>query len=59
MKKDYFVAQEDTNIYNVFSVDNFDDDGFLVGHENDDGYHRSALRGNGAQALAVFKHRMY
>lgn len=29
MKKNYFVAQEDTNIYNVFSVDDFDDDGFL------------------------------
>lgn len=41
MKKNYFVAQEDTNIYNVFSVDDFDDDGFLIGHEDEDGYHRS------------------
>ena len=43
MKSDYFVAQEDTNIYNVFSVDDFDDDGFLIGHEDDDSYHRSAF----------------
>ena len=41
MKSEYFVAQEDTNIYNVFSVEDFDDDGFLIGHEFEDGYHRT------------------
>ena len=41
MKKDYFLAQEDTNLYNVFSVDDFGDDGFLVGHEGEEGYHRT------------------
>jgi len=41
MKEKYFVAQEDTNIYNVFSVDDFGDDGFLIGHEGENGYHRT------------------
>ena len=37
----YFVCEEDTGVYNIFSVDDFDDDGFFVGHEDEDGYHRS------------------
>lgn len=38
MKKKYFVAQEDTNIYNVFSVEDFDADSYLWGHNGEDGY---------------------
>ena len=25
----------------MFSVDDFNEDGFLIGHEDEDGYHRS------------------
>lgn len=37
--KQYFIAQEDTTIYNVFDYDEFDDDGYLDGHANEEGYH--------------------
>lgn len=37
--KKYFIAQEDTTIYNVFDYDEFDDDGYLDGHANEEGYH--------------------
>jgi len=40
-KGQYFVAKEDTNLFNVFSIDEFDNDGFLLGHEDEDGYHIS------------------
>lgn len=35
----YFVAQEDTNVYNVFCVDEFAEDGYLEGHNGEEGYH--------------------
>lgn len=38
MRKKYFVAQEDTDIYNVFSYDDFDDDGNYLLHDNEEGY---------------------
>lgn len=41
MKKEdygYFVAQEDTNVYNVFAFDEFNDNGFLEGYDGEDGY---------------------
>ena len=38
-RKQYFIAQEDTTIYNVFDYDEFDDDGYLDGHANEEGYH--------------------
>ncbi len=43
MKKEmkYFVVEEDTGVYNIFSVDDFDDDGYLRGYNGQDGYHRS------------------
>ena len=37
----YFVVEEDTGVYNIFSVDDFDDDGYLSGYNGQDGYHRS------------------
>lgn len=37
--KRYFVAQEDTNLYNVFDRMDFDENGWYVNHENEDGYH--------------------
>ena len=40
MKK-FFVTEEDTNLYNVFSVDDFDNDGYLLFYNGMDGYHIS------------------
>jgi hypothetical protein len=37
----YFVIEEDAGLYNIFSVDDFDDDGYLSGYNGQDGYHRS------------------
>lgn len=37
--KRYFVAQEDTNLYNVFDYMDFDSEGYYVNHEGEDGYH--------------------
>lgn len=37
----YFVVEEDAGVYNIFSTDDFDADGYLVGYENEDGYHLS------------------
>ena len=34
----YFVVEEDTGVYNIFSVDDFDDDGFLRGYNGQEGY---------------------
>ncbi len=39
MGKRYFVAHEDTNVYNVFDYEDFDLEGWYVNHENEDGYH--------------------
>jgi hypothetical protein len=39
MRKKYFVVEEDTNLYNTFSVCDFDADGYLWGHNGEDGYH--------------------
>lgn len=38
MRKKYFVAQEDVNVYNTFSVCDFDAEGYLWGHSGEDGY---------------------
>ena len=39
MRKKYFVVEEDANLYNTFSVCDFDADGYLWGHNGEDGYH--------------------
>jgi hypothetical protein len=39
MEKKYFVVEEDTGVYNIFSVDDFDADGYLLEHNGEDGYH--------------------
>lgn len=39
MRKKYFVAQEDTDLYNVFSRADFDEDGYLDGYNGQEGYH--------------------
>lgn len=39
MRKKYFVVEEDTNLYNTFSVCDFDADGYLWGHNDEEGYH--------------------
>ena len=39
MRKKYFVVEEDTNLYNIFSVEDFDADGYLLEHNGEDGYH--------------------
>lgn len=40
-KKNYFVADEGDNIYNAFAFDMFDKDGYLEGHNGEQGYHLS------------------
>lgn len=40
-KYNYFVADEGDGMYNVFAYADFDEDGFLIGHEDEDGYHYS------------------
>ena len=37
--KQYFVAAEDTDVYNVFSMDDFTEDGYLAGYRGVEGYH--------------------
>lgn len=37
-KMNFFVAQEDTDIYNVFSYDDFDENGDYLLQDNEDGY---------------------
>ena len=39
MEKKYFIVEEDTDLYNIFCVDDFDDDGYLSGYNGQDGYH--------------------
>ena len=39
MEKKYFVIEEDTGLYNIFSVEDFDADGYLLEHNGEDGYH--------------------
>lgn len=39
MKKKCFVVEEDAGVYNIFSVEDFDADGYLWGHNGEDGYH--------------------
>lgn len=41
MRKKYFVIEEDTGLYNIFSVEDFDEDGYLHGYNGQEGYHRS------------------
>ena len=43
MKKEmkYFIVEEDDGVYNIFCVDDFDADGYLLGYNGQDGYHRS------------------
>lgn len=39
-KGNIFVVEEDTNEYNIFEVDMFDEEsGYLIGYEYVDGYH--------------------
>ena len=35
----YFIVEEDDGVYNIFYVDDFDDDGYLSGYNGQDGYH--------------------
>lgn len=37
--KRYFVAQEDENVYNIFTRIDFNADGYYIGHDGEDGYH--------------------
>jgi len=37
-KKKCFVAAEDTDVYNVLTIEDFDADGYLYGHGGEDGY---------------------
>ena len=39
MRKKYFVVEEDAGLYNIFSVEDFDADGYLWEHNGEDGYH--------------------
>lgn len=36
--KRFFVVEEDTNLYNIFDTEDFDDNGWYMGHEDDEGY---------------------
>lgn len=38
---DYFVADEGDGVLNPFATDMFDENGYLEGHEDEDGYHIS------------------
>lgn len=38
-KTGFFVAQEDTDVYNVFNFADFDEEGFLEGYNGIEGYH--------------------
>ncbi len=38
-KKGYFVAQEDTNVFNVFAYADFNRNGYYIGHNDMEGYH--------------------
>lgn len=38
MKK-YFVCEEDNDIANVFSIEDFNKNGYLDGYDGEDGYH--------------------
>lgn len=37
--KQYFVAQEDENAYNIFTKMDFNVDGYYEGREGEEGYH--------------------
>lgn len=39
MKNKYFVVEESDGVYNTFRVCDFDADGYLWGHNGEDGYH--------------------
>ena len=43
MKKEmkYFVVEEDDGVYNIFDVEDFDENGYLRGYNGQEGYHRS------------------
>ncbi len=36
-----FVADDGDGIYNIFDMSDFNSDGYLIDHENEDGYHIS------------------
>lgn len=38
-REGYFVADDGDGLYNVFSYDDFDEDGYYMGHEGEEGYH--------------------
>lgn len=38
-KSGYFVAQEDTAVFNVFDYTDFNDNGYYIGHNDMEGYH--------------------
>ncbi len=40
-EKQWFVVEEDTDIFNVFNVADFDEDGYLANHKGEEGYHIS------------------
>lgn len=37
--KQFFVADEGDGRYNIFSADDFDENGYYIGHEGEEGYH--------------------
>lgn len=38
MNHRFFVVEEDTNLYNIFDTEDFDDNGWYMEHEDDEGY---------------------
>ena len=40
-KLNIFVADDGDGVYNIFDMSDFNSDGYLIGHENEDGYHIS------------------
>ena len=38
IEKEYFVADDGDGVLNPFSMDMFDEEGYLEGHEGEDGY---------------------
>lgn len=37
-KTQWYIVQEDDTVFNVFSSDDFDENGDLIGYENQEGY---------------------
>jgi len=38
-RKQWFVVEEDTDLYNIFNLADFDEDGYYADHNGEEGYH--------------------